>query len=250
MEMARMANIFAQMFGGDDWDKRKSDMELAAQRFFNYIGLGSYSEKTAEVLMHGLSRAFGIDVQNRLGNDNLFIFGDPKSVSPNDMTLWGAQQVMGAPGQMAIDTYKAWQDGDPSKLPMPKVIKDFIKSYNAANYGRKSKTGAKVYEKPAGWTPGNILQAVTGISPSAPQRQYEAGGSFIKHKEKTAAKGDRTAAVQAWLNSDNPDAEWEKIQSGYNAGKYGKDRISLGDLYKAKRRRATDAKKQAKEEAQ
>ena len=244
MEMARMANLFSQIImGGDDWDKQKSDMELDLQKFFNYIGLGSYSEKTAEILMHGASRSFGIDTQSRLGNDNLFFFGDPKSVSGPDMLLWGANQMLGAPGQVAMDTYTAYQTGDMSKLPLPKLVKDFIKAQQSATVGRKSPSGATVYEKPSGWNVGNILRATTGIAPSAPQRQYEAGGSFIKNKEKQAGKADRTKALQTYLNASDKDAAWEKIKQ-FNKGKSGKDAISMSDIMKAKKRRETDARKQ------
>jgi hypothetical protein len=252
MEVARIGNVIAQMFGGDDWDKRKSDAELALQRLFKMIGMGDVAgNKLAEMAFHGVSRLAGVETQTRLGNDSLLIFSDPKSSSTNDMLLWGAKNVLGAPIQMALDTYDFTQTGEMSKLPLPKFMKDGMKAYKAAYTGKKSPTGATTYTKPTGWSAGTIMQGVTGVSPSAPQRQYEAGGSGIKAKEKATGKAERTTAVQSWLNAETSkerDAAWKKIQSGYNKGKSGKDQISMGDLMKAKKRRDTVARKAAAEE--
>lgn len=246
-----LARIFANVAMGlgatdDDWD----DDENAMQEWFaSFVG-----NPLSEAVTHGLTRLVGIDTSNSLGADNLITFGQPRNMDEDGFKSWMFDAlVLGAGGDMAVDSLKAIHEGDyAGALPWPKVIKNLTDAIGLYSEGTVSKTSGEEYAPPV-----NIGEAIVkglGFQPASSARQWETTGGGRASKEERQLFHQRNQLFDKWNRArlrSGPAAaaqvfaddvrEWNRTHPEK------KFRIDMGDLMRSKREhdRATRERERA-----
>ena len=128
MELAKITFLLATFLGGKvgDWEEKENWMQEMYAKGFQWLG-GSKSNAQfySEMLAYGLPRAMNMETSRRLGTAEVFTHGAPKVDKDGaHWAEWLIEQSIGAPGGMAVNGYKAWADGDITKIPMPKFMRD------------------------------------------------------------------------------------------------------------------------------
>lgn len=247
IEIARALVTSANLMGwlDDDWEDTENNIQGFMKSLLDHIHKGTWNAKVAEMLMHGASRGIGIDMSSRLGNDSLVLFGSPRSGKENDIKQFLWDTIAGAPGGVATDMFKFASTGDLSKAPLPKMLKDAVKGYQMATQDKTTASGATVLRKKSGVGFESLLTGLVGATPASTAEQYEFGGGAAQHKQDVKAKAERTSVMQSWLNASPAERArvWNKNIIPFNKGKVGKERISMDDLNRNAKRRASQQAK-------
>jgi hypothetical protein len=134
---------------------------------------------------------------------------------------------------------------------MPRFMQDINKSLGLVGTGvteQKKTVSGKEYGEESGI--GGAIGQALGFTPASQAQQYEYGGSGYEYKQEQKAKKERNAKMNEYLNAEPREQRriWRETIQPFNRGKKGKDKITMGDLVRNKKRRATEAKKQKLEE--
>jgi hypothetical protein len=134
----------AQALGNEapDWE----DFEDEVQEWMLKI---TGNEMAAEMLTFGAPRGVGVDLNTRVGLQNLLIFGEPRGNRESDYKTYLFDTLAGAPGRMVTDVGKgaiALGNGDIPKaieglIPM-KLVADAAKAVNGTAAGKMDESDA------------------------------------------------------------------------------------------------------------
>ena len=192
-------------------------------------------ENLGDAVTHGLPRLAGIDLSSRVGLNSLAgPFGEPRSDKQNDIKGYLFDFMMGAPGGLVSDWFKAAynvSEGEYSKaaekiIPV-KTLSDSIKAYRDATEG----TLAADKIAPA-------ITRILGFKTAAEARGQEKTSAFFRAK---AGRTDaRRAAIDAFF-AKSPG--WRAQIIKYNKGVPADARITAKDLSALGRRKQTEKKK-------
>lgn len=258
MEGLKLLALLAHGMGADnDWEDWTNEVQGLIAQFTGSAGL-------SEAIVRGLPRLIGIDMSGRTGLDSLLFFGSPHDnqnhqLDAEGVQSWLFQTLAGAPLGLLTSTLEGLssvaQGGDwekaAQKAPIPKILDDIWKAGDAY-FG----TPTKLSGAPDPNAKLNVREAVwksLGFQPARIAERYEYGGDRYAQNKIGERKQERVDMVSKFLNAQTPNdraAVWKQIQTE-NHGKKAADRITYDQLMKAKERRKTttksDAKAQAKE---
>lgn len=222
IEAAKLVALAGMAFGGEEWDEW--------QERWREIVRGVVGEDIEQAINKGaLSKVLDVDLQSRMGWQDLVTGFAPKALDPEGLTSFIGTTILGAPGGMAVDMLRAreaWQDGEVLKalgflIPIKQVV-DATKTVRGVSEGEM--------------TAGDAIRQVIGFRSL---RQAEIGdrlGSEIRDSKER--RSDRERLEKAWMNADTP-AEVAKAAAAirrYNeALPEGQRKISIDALrrYKA-----------------
>lgn len=222
IEAAKLVALAGMAFGGEEWDEW--------QERWREMVRGVVGEDIEQAINKGaLSKVLDVDLQSRMGWQDLVTGFAPKALDPEGLTSFIGTTILGAPGGMAVDMLRAreaWQDGEVLKalgflIPIKQVV-DATKTVRGVSEGEM--------------TAGDAIRQVIGFRSL---RQAEIGdrlGSEIRDSKER--RSDRESLEKAWMNADTP-AEVAKAAAAirrYNeALPEGQRKISIDALrrYKA-----------------
>jgi len=149
--------------------------------------------------------------------------------------------VLGAGGDMAVDSLKAIHEGDyAGALPWPKVVKNLTDAIGLYTEGTVSKTSGEEYAAPV-----NIGEAIVkglGFQPASSARQWETTGGGRASKEEGQLKHQRNQLFDKWnrarLRGGSGAAArvfQEDIRAWNKAHPEKKFRIDMGNLMQSKK---------------
>lgn len=222
IEAVKLVALAGMAFGGEEWDEW--------QERWREMVRGVVGEDIEQAINKGaLSKVLDVDLQSRMGWQDLVTGFAPKALDPEGLTSFIGTTILGAPGGMAVDMLRAreaWQDGEVLKalgflIPIKQVV-DATKTVRGVSEGEM--------------TAGDAVRQVIGFRSL---RQAEIGdrlGSEIRDSKER--RSDRESLEKAWMNADTP-AEVAKAAAAirrYNeALPEGQRKISIDALrrYKA-----------------
>jgi hypothetical protein len=216
-----------------------SDVENAQRRMAsNWLGTG-----LGEIATRGLPRVFGLDLSSRVGLNDVFTFGEPKTEKPEDVWAYLGQLVGGAPGSVIMDTLEGSRDiwagnfveGLEKAIPA-KIITDGIKAYRVTMEGKKSAAGYQTFE------PYNAVEAglqVVGLRTAREAEASEQRRQF--YSQSTRETATRNDWMHRWVDATpNERARlWGQIEK-WNKGRAKDQRLSRSELESYKKRRRTE----------
>ena len=233
--VVEFAKVFAMLLAGEDWEETENWIQ---EMLGSVIG-----DRMSEISTRGLSRAAGIDLSNRLGNQSLFFFGSPDKMEADDIKSWLFDMMVGSSGGMITDTIKQVYDGDLiGALPLPKFIEDSIKAIGSAQKGPATEAGRE-YDRPL--TIPEAAAKAAGFRPAVEARRFEAGGTSAEHFKRQASSRERTIEMQKYSNARPAERAriWRTDIAKYNRTHPKDMRIEYKDL-----RRSLQRHKQLEEE--
>lgn len=226
MEMAKVAILAANLSGlsDDDWE----DWENGLQSWFagaTKWALGKHGSRSfSEVVLHGLPRLLGFDASSRLGNDNLVLFGEARSMDPADFKSWLYDMMVGAPGGTVTD-FALKHD-----LPYPKVARDLMKTWEDAQAGHV----------------GAAISHTAGFRTAKEAGKYEAFGEGYASRKEYQLKDDRSKLMGKYWDADpgaDRRAAWREVQDWNRSHKSRDEKIEYGDLQRSRRTREQQERK-------
>ena len=168
------------------------------------------SPEVAGVAMGGLSHVLGWDLHHRLGLNDLTVFAEPRTTSPQDVENWFTNAALGVPWGLGMDAYTGYQallNGDYGKainLMLPKALADLNKAYQLGTEGKSTPRG-NILVPDVGKM--GLLGQALGFVPSQVSEAQEARAAYGQElSEETAAKqhigqlwrsGDKSGALRA-----------------------------------------------------
>jgi len=234
----------------DDWeDKEQALQKWLAEMISWTTGSKSLGEALAEANLRGYTRLIEIDTSGTFGNDNLFLFGQPKSLDEEGIYAWLAKAMFGAAGGMGADAAKAFKDGDyAGMIPWPKLIDNIQDAIKLKTEGTVSKTTGEQYHKPFSL----YESAVKGLGfrPAEESRPFEGGGASQRKAERRES-GARKNLMSQWRNAKGAERARifrEEIRDWNRAHKNPDDKIQMQDLMRSVRSKKAEEKRRKREE--
>jgi hypothetical protein len=250
--LQEVAHAFAMVagslgLGGDDtWEDWKDWQQEMLQ---DILG-----RKWGEVAAKGLPRMLNIDVADRMANDSLLLYGDPKSYTwaNGDMQTYLFDLAVGAGGGLlSKGLFKEAQEAESATdiikmIPWPKVVDDIWKAAERINDVTRNKYGTVTGEKYS--TAEAVVQGL-GFSPASRAREYEPGGIGRKRIDEAKMRHERTLLMGEWYAADDKAAARQKIRD-FNASHPREMRIEFKDLMNSRRKRRQDERENLRERRQ
>jgi len=224
-EILKIPLMMAKGFGmtTDEWE----DYEDETEKFLTEL---TGDSKAGEVLAFGLPRALGVDLNTRIGLQNLLVFGEPRSDDERGYKTYAFDTIAGAAGRTVTDIGKgvlALMDGDVEKameglIPM-KLISDTAKANNGVASGKMTDADAAL--------------RVFGLLSARQARISRELGSEIRAS--STVRNERTRLERRFRNARTGEARIKIIQEirRYNANlPEGQRNISVDALRRYKAR--------------
>jgi hypothetical protein len=191
-----------------------------------------FGKTGADYIMHGLSRALGIDAHHRLGLNSFYTFGLPEGSENNAKNIWAflGQQAAGAPGGLFADGLKATHKvmngdvGDGLAQLAPQQLRDVYKAWSG---------GGKDYK----YSGGEAVARILGFTPSGEAEYYERKAETRSQVE--SYNKERGNLMRRWADASGNDkaSAWQKIQK-FNKSQKDKDaQITMKELTDSAKRR-------------
>lgn len=191
-----------------------------------------FGKTGADYIMHGLSRALGIDAHHRLGLNSFYTFGLPEGSENNAKNIWAflGQQAAGAPGGLFADGLKATHKvmngdvGDGLAQLAPQQLRDVYKAWSG---------GGKDYK----YSGGEAVARILGFTPSGEAEYYERKAETRSQVE--SYNKERGTLMRRWADASGSDkaSAWEKIQKFNNSQKDKDAKITMKELTDSAKRR-------------
>lgn len=222
IEAFKLVALAGMAFGGEEWDEWQERWREGVR--------GVVGQDIEQAINKGaLSKLLDVDLQSRMGWQDLVTGFAPKALDPEGFTSFIGTTVLGAPGGMAVDMLRAreaWQEGEVLKalgfmIPIKQVV-DATKTVRGVSEGEM--------------TAGDAVRQVIGFRSLRQAEISDELGSKIRDSKDRRA--DRESLENAWMNADTP-AEVAKAAAAirrYNeALPKGQRKISIDALrrYKA-----------------
>lgn len=195
MDLPKLAGLAGQAVGGpspSDWDDKF------------YRTLVEYLGKNGADLIHdglpGIMGPYGPSLGHRTGFDAGFLFGEPKSDSPDDIFNYTAKSLAGASVGMGLDWMNALHNAEQGNWErageylMPGSLKDMFKTYRNATEGSMA---GKQQVAPASF--GDEVLQMLGFS--GVQREQQMAGHFAFQKRIKADQAAQAATKGAQLKA-------------------------------------------------
>jgi len=259
MEPVRAAlGLVDLLFGDDDEDDWLSNPELNVRNmvYDNLVGVTDEgtAAKVAEVFVHGLPRAAGFDMSNRVGVQNLMVMwqeGDnvwDSLGSSFEKTLIGP--VFGASDGISRGVAHAMNGGGLAKsleYMAPKGIRDFMRSYRYSTEGMTDFNG-NVIVAPEKFSNVELAAKAFGFSTSTEAEAFEKRAVVQRPLART--EDQRRALIRRYTNANRQErdairADISKYNDNLPSDLKRSKRITQGDLIKS-RARQRDRERQTK----
>ena len=254
MEVAKGLILIANAFGleDDDWEEWENTLQgYYADAVKWATANSSSSDFYAEMMQRGLTRAIGIDTSNRMGNDSMILFGEPRSMNEGDIATWILDLAVGAPGGMVTDSLGAisstlrGEEADWGKiLPFPKMMKDISKAYEQGTEGFTTKAGRQVAPPISA---GEMVAQGLGFRPASVARQWETKGGGAKYASDKKLMERRTVVMGQWANATPAERQriWRTTIREWNQANPGRrERIDMSDLRRSLATRKANARRE------
>ena len=230
----------------DDWE----DWENWQQEMIGNIT----GRKWAEVITRGVPRLANIEVSERMANDNLVLFGDPRSSDIGDVTTYFADIALGAGGGIITKgIIQNFQDAEnwldyTEIMPVPKILDDIRKTVTRLNEVTRNQYGTMTAEK---YTMTEAALQVLGFAPASRERNYEPGGVGLTKQKERQLNHQRTLLMGKHYAAppDEKHNVWQEIRE-FNSTVPREMRIDRGDLMKSRRKREQDERKEYRQRRQ
>jgi hypothetical protein len=244
MEGVKFLFFLAHMLGiGSGLDEFENDIQAWLSRSLGSVFGKAPGKWTSEAIMRGAPRLIGVNLSGRVGLDSLVWGG---KIGNDTAESWWAQAgrtAVGAGGSQLFDVGQGLHNHDWAKLMPMKFMSDIIKGYQNMTGGQRDLQSGKVWADPYG--PYQALVQALGFQPAVRAEEFEPGGGAYKRNQDKKAITDRRSMTGPWVNAISPGERaraWDRIRE-WNKGKPAKERITMGDLQKAKKRAAQEDRK-------
>ena len=176
-----------------------------------------------EVLGAGVPHLFGMDMEHRLGVNNMFNVPQLNGTSAKDFLEVAGGFALGSPGSAAANVVsgfaKMLQGGlsgglhdmtEGAKILFPRVLHDPFKAIGLAQHGVVDSRGKEILS-PAKISPLDVAYQAFGIAPSRVTEAREGRQAIVQARD--YLNETRTKLVQRWLGADPVDraAIWSEI---------------------------------------
>lgn len=188
----------------DDDDDFWSDPDYATRKFIGDLS----NEHVAEIVMKGLPRAAGVDLNSRLGLQNLLWMRQ----QPTETYVEGYKNALvGLLGPVAnnigghfrsIDYLKKGDVSKAVEASMPKAVRDLLRSYRYYDEGLTSYTGTSIM-KPDDMLWHDLMYQAVGFSPANVAEKYEA--RKVMTQRETQLNARRQQLVENFYKADAAD---------------------------------------------
>ena len=207
----------------------------------------AFGKQLGEIAARGVSRAlpegFAFDMSSRVGLQDLFTFGEPRSADKQDFSAFMWDTVGGAPAGLIGDWAKGsqalmnaeWSEAAERLTPI-KMVADAIKSYRTTSEGKKTAAG---YESLAPYSIGEAAIRTLGFTPAREAETSEARNYFYSATKRASA--ERNSLMQDWYQASSSQRGrlWGQIEA-FNRGKVRDERLTRSELDKYVKRRRTE----------
>jgi hypothetical protein len=183
-----------------------------------------------EVVGAGVPHAFGVDMQHRLGVNNMFNLPQLNGYAPKDFVEAAGTFVLGSPGGAAVNVasgfMKMLQGGlsgglhdmaSGAAVALPRIVRDPIKAGLLADRGVVDPRGKEILA-PEKISPLDVGYQALGFAPSRVTEAREGRQAIVQARQQVA--DTRSRLVRRWLEADPGDraAVWSEIAQ-YNASR-------------------------------
>jgi len=183
-----------------------------------------------EVVGAGVPHAFGVDMQHRLGVNNMFNLPQLNGYAPKDFVEAAGTFVFGSPGGATVNVMsgfmKMLQGGlsgglhdmaSGAAVALPRVLRDPIKAGLLADRGVVDPRGKEILA-PEKISPLDVGYQALGFAPSRVTEAREGRQAIVQARQQVA--DTRSRLVRRWLEADPGDraAVWSEIAQ-YNASR-------------------------------
>ena len=217
------------------------------ENYVREILASAFGQQLGEIAARGVSRAlpagFAFDMSSRVGLQDLFTFGEPRSADQQDLKSFMWDVVGGAPVSLAGDWFKGsqalmngeWVEAAERFTPI-KVVADAIKSYRVTSEGKKTEAG---YESLAPYSMGEAAIRTLGFTPARESETAEARNYFYSATKRASA--ERNSLMQDWYQASGSARGrlWGQIEK-FNYGKTSDEKLTRSELDKYTKRRRTE----------
>lgn len=225
--------------GGDDPDRTAKN--FASGEYFDRVLADMLKElpgDLSQAIRKGLPTLVGADVSNRMA----FLQTYMVDLNPKDAeTLIGSLvMTFGGPawgiGTNIIEGFKLIGEGDLDKageLMLPKAARDLIRATRFGTEGVTDRSGKQIYDN---ITPWQLFVQGMGFSPAGLGEMYDKKGRATDTRKYYE---DEKARIRAAYNKAPTTGEYDTVMAdlaAYNAKVPPRERLSMSDLIRGKRR--------------
>jgi hypothetical protein len=183
-----------------------------------------------EVVGAGVPHAFGVDMQHRLGVNNMFNLPQLNGYAPKDFLEAAGTFVFGSPGGATVNVMsgfmKMLQGGlsgglhdmaSGAAVALPRIVRDPVKAGLLADRGVVDPRGKEILA-PEKISPLDVGYQALGFAPSRVTEAREGRQAIVQARQQVA--DTRSRLVRRWLEADPGDraAVWSEIAQ-YNASR-------------------------------
>lgn len=209
-----------------------------------------FGQRLGEVVTRGVTRAlpepFAFDLSSRVGLQDLFTFGEPRSDEAQDIKAFLFDFIGGAPGSMVVDTVAGvnnvwsgdWVKGIEQMSPL-KIASNSIRAYRQWAEGKKTAAGYEAME------PYSLTEAFIrgfGFTPGREAEANEQRSFFYSAQKRQSA--ERNNLMHEWYTASPSERAkmWGSIER-WNKGRSKDERLTRADLDKYVKRRRSEEKR-------